>query len=128
MLSLHVFTVKTCLCVLVSRLSRLWLIIMFHCDESIFLHTLNEYLRPHAFTIENVHLDTTLQPVFDECKFKIITKENMDTLKFTKTSSGLPCCWSLGLLAPFIGLNDIHFSIFGDFIPLDSHRSYRTLI
>ena len=59
-LPLHVFTVKTCLCVLVSRL---WLIIMFHCDESIFLHTLNACLRPHAFTIENVQLDTSLHPM-----------------------------------------------------------------
>ena len=60
-LPLYVFTVKTCLRVLVSRF---WLIIMFHCDESIFLHTLNAYLRPHVFIIENVRLDATLlQPM-----------------------------------------------------------------
>ena len=66
MLPLHVFTLKTCL------VSRLWLIIMFHCDESIFLHTLNACLRPHAFTIENVQLDTSLHPMcFKDVNFKM---------------------------------------------------------
>ena len=44
---------------------------MFHCDESIFLHTLNACLRPHAFTIENVQLDTTLpSDVLEGCEFQ----------------------------------------------------------
>ena len=43
---------------------------MFHCDESIFLHTLNACLRPYPFTIENFQLDTTLPAdVLEGCKF-----------------------------------------------------------
>jgi hypothetical protein len=44
---------------------------MFHCDESIFLHTLNACLKPHAFTIENVSVGYKSAPdVLEGCKFQ----------------------------------------------------------